>query len=68
MNPTAMNNITRFLFDSALYLDLDPARAFRKLCAGADEGTPDDDASAGDAWLHAFCHKQAATYSQPCNQ
>ncbi|MCS3903291.1 hypothetical protein J2T55_001311 [Methylohalomonas lacus] len=63
-----MNNVTRFLFESAIYLDLDPAQAFRKLCAGADERTHDD-ASAGDAWLHdALCHKQAITYSQPCNQ
>ncbi len=68
-NPIAMNNVTRFLFESAIYLDLDPARAFRKLCADADERMHDDNASAGDAWLHdALCHKQAVTYSQPCNQ
>lgn len=63
-----MNNVTRFLFESAIYLDLDPAQALRKLCAGAGESTHDANTSAGDAWLHALCHKQAITYSQPCNQ
>lgn len=41
-----MNNICRFLFESALYLDLDPAQAFRAL--GADED-PATDSSAADA-------------------
>lgn len=41
------NNIHRFLYESALFLDLDPAQALRALGlieeADTDSGTADDD-------------------------
>jgi len=41
------NNISRFLYESALYLDIDPAQAFLALGltgeADTDSGTADDD-------------------------
>ncbi len=52
-----MNNIRRFLFESAHYLDLDPAQAFRDLHADATSDDDDSD-SAGYAWLQSLCGGQ----------
>lgn len=52
-----MNNTCRFLFESALYLDLNPAQSFRKLCAEPGHAPADSraDERAGDAWPLLIC-------------
>lgn len=44
-----MNNTTRFLFESALYLGLDPRRALRSLCAGVDDASTATDSATDGA-------------------
>ncbi len=63
------NNISRFLYESAVYLDLNPARAFRKLCAGVDSGNSGSDGeAAGESWLQSLCERQTEFNSlQNCN-